>query len=121
MLLFLTAALILQLILFHLDEYYFHRKRGLSRPEIVSALMDGFFYLLPLAIAIFCSFTIFWQWIYIFLAILSCLSVVKNEWFYPVVMDRNEKLVHAGLYLLHPILLYTFYLSWDQDFFNNSM
>tara|TARA_B100001248_G_scaffold262731_2_gene261845 strand:- start:15092 stop:15571 length:480 start_codon:yes stop_codon:yes gene_type:complete len=109
--------MIVQMSLFHIDEYYFHRRRKVKRSEIVNALIDGSLYVLPLCIAVFTPFTMEWRIVFIVLASISCISIAKNEYFYPK-LDRQERLVHSFLYVLHPILLYTFYISWQEDFFN---
>ena len=117
MITFLLIIMSLQVILFHVDEYYFHRKRGLSKYEIASAITDGAFYVLPLIIATFAKFDSIWKTIFIVLAGISCLSIAKNELFYPA-LQVKERIIHSLLYVLHPILLYSFYISWKGNFFD---
>lgn len=117
MLTFLTFVIILQVILFHIDEYVFHRKRKITRPEVVSALIDGVTYVIPLCLAMFIGFTPVWGNVYIALATISCISVAKNEFYYPK-LRRKERMVHSFLYVLHPVVLYAFYISWQGDYFN---
>ena len=109
--------MIIQMSLFHIDEYYFHRRRKVTRQEIISALVDGLFYVIPLCLATFAPVTIVWQITFIVFAVMSCISIAKNEFFYPK-LDRSERLVHSFLYLLHPVILYTFFISWQGDYFN---
>ncbi|MCB0357568.1 MAG: hypothetical protein KDD40_11200 [Bdellovibrionales bacterium] len=111
----------LQVVLFHIDEYYFHRKRTLCRKEVVSMFIDGALYLPPLVIACFAPFNDFWSWVFIVFSVLSCLSITKNEWFYNYDLNRPERIVHSFLYILHPILLYGFYYSWQQNYFAHNL
>lgn len=113
---FLLSMMVIQVILFNVDEYYFHRKRGLVKQEVISAIVDGALYLIPLLIAIFLPFNSLWQKLYIGFAMISCLSIAKNECFYPS-LTAPERVVHALLYILHPVMLYTFYISWEQNYF----
>lgn len=109
--------MVVQIVLFHIDEYYFHRKRRVSRSETISALTDAVLYVIPLSIAVFMEHTPTWQGIYITMAIVSCISIAKNEFYYQN-LRRKERLVHSFLYVLHPVVLYTFYTSWQGDYFN---
>lgn len=117
----LLSLMILHVVVFHIDEYYFHRKRTLCRKEALAMFVDGALYLPPLIIASFAPVTEFWQKIYLLFAILSCLSIVKNEWFYADDIGRKERLTHSILYILHPVLLYTFYVSWIGNFFAHNL
>lgn len=119
MLTFLTLILIAQVSLFHVDEYYFHRKRKVNRSEVISALVDAGLYIIPLCLAMFMNYESPWREIYITMAALSCISIAKNEIYYPG-LRRKERLVHSFMYVLHPIVLYTFYLSWAGDYFNTN-
>ena len=117
MIAFILIIMSLQVILFQLDEYYFHRNRKLSRKEIISAISDGFLYIIPLIIATFTRFQEGRREFYIALSAISCLSIIKNEFFYPA-LNVKERVLHSLLYVLHPILLYSFYLSWKGNFFD---
>ena len=113
--------MVLHIIVFHVDEFYFHRKRKLCRNEVLGIFADGGFYLIPLIVAIFAPVTELWKTIYIIMATLSIISVIKNEWFYGEDITREERLVHAALYVLHPVLLFTFYHSWTENYFVHNL
>ncbi|MCB0392744.1 MAG: hypothetical protein KDD58_15750 [Bdellovibrionales bacterium] len=113
----LLFLIILHVIIFHIDEYYFHRKRVLCRKEVLGMFLDGALYLPPLIIASFTSHSPFWKTTFITFSILSCISISKNEWFYNSDLTRPERWVHSLLYILHPILLYSFYQSWVDNYF----
>lgn len=120
MVLFITLTTITHGILFFYDEYILHKERSLSRKEINSALVDGVLFLVPVGLTLFTSFGSTVKYIYITLGFLSCLSIIKNEIFYPE-LGMRERLVHAGLYILHPLILYAFYISWEQNFFGTNL
>lgn len=120
MVLFISLITITHAILFAYDEYILNKKRELSQGEINSALLDGVLFLGIVALTIFTTYTENLGIVFISLSFLSCISIIKNEFFYPV-LELRERLVHSILYVLHPLILYAFYLSWEMDFFNNNM
>ncbi|MCB9091414.1 MAG: hypothetical protein H6621_09740 [Halobacteriovoraceae bacterium] len=106
----------LHVLLLNLDEYLFNKKRGHSPYETVSVISDGILFLIPLLIATFVTYSESWVWTYKILAGLSMLSVVKNEFFYRN-LEVKERFIHACLYVLHPMILFTFYESWTHNYF----
>ena len=120
MVFFITLTTLVHALLFYFDEYILNKRRGLAQLEVNSALIDGVLYLTLVAMTIFSPFNEVTKIIYVTLSFISCLSIIKNEWLYPD-LERVERVVHAGLYILHPLILYAFYLSWERDFFNNEM
>ena len=120
MVLFITITTVLHATLFYIDEYILNKKRGLTQIEINSALADGVLYLTLVGMTLFAPYNHVTKYIYLGLCLVSCLSIIKNEWLYPQ-LDKLERLIHAGLYVLHPLILYAFYLSWQQQFFSTEM
>lgn len=120
MAIFITLTTITHSILFYLDEYVLHKRRSLTQKEVNSALLDGILFLIPVGLTIFTSFSPLFKYVYLSLSFLSCLSIVKNEFFYPPLAIK-ERLVHAGLYVLHPLILYAFFISWKMNFFVNNI
>jgi hypothetical protein len=121
MLIFITIITLGHAGLFAYDEYALKRKRSLSQSEINSALIDGFLFLSIVALTIFTNFSSTLSYVYIGLAVLSCASIIKNEFFYPDTIKREERVVHALMYVLHPLILYCFYTSWSMNFFITNM
>ena len=117
----LLFLIILHVIIFHIDEYYFHRKRALCRKEVLGMFLDGALYLPPLVIASFAPYNDTWNVVFISFAVLSCISISKNEWFYKDDLSLKERWVHSVLYILHPILLYGFYHSWINNYFVHNL
>ena len=121
MVIFITFTTVIHAIAFTFDEYILNKKRNLSQKEINSALLDGILYLAAVALTIFTTFSENLGRVYIGLALLSCISVVKNEAIYPGNIPKIERITHAMLYVLHPLILYAFYISWAQNFFQTNM
>lgn len=115
---FLLFIVILHGILFRVDEYMFHRKRGLQKRELTNSLIDGLIFLITLAVAMFSKHSYWSDKIYIALSIVSCLSIVKNEFFYEN-LKKGERFVHALLYVFHTTILYAFYISWRINYFDS--
>lgn len=120
MVVFISFITIIHGILYIIDEYVLNKKRGLTQFEINSASLDGMLYLVIVGMTLFTPFGDLSRVIYFVLCFLSCLSIIKNELFYPK-LDKFERLVHAGLYVLHPLILYVFYISWQESFFITNM
>lgn len=120
MVLFITLTTLSHAGLYFWDEYILHKRRGLSKTEINAGIGDALWFLSTVAITIFLPFSENLKWLYIVLGALSCVSIVKNELFYPDI-SRTERLVHAGLYVLHPLILYAFYSSWRMNFFATNL
>jgi hypothetical protein len=121
MVLFITLTTITHALLFAYDEYFLKRKRNLSVIEINSSLLDGILYIGLVAMTIFTTYSETLSSIYIAVSVLSCLSILKNELIYPLNINRDERIVHACLYVLHPLILYCFYHSWSLNFFHTNM
>ncbi len=120
MVIFITLTTITHGILFFYDEYFLHKRRPFSKNEINSGLIDGILFLIPVGLTLFTSFGPVMKYVYITLGFLSCLSIIKNELFYEN-LDKTERLIHAGLYILHPLILYAFYVSWERNFFATNL
>lgn len=102
----------LQGLLMAIDEGYFHRKRGLPAWERWGHPIDTLSFLAPLGIASFEPHTSFWSRTFIALSAFSCVCITKDEWVHSEVSSPLESWIHALLFVLHPIVLGTVYLSW---------
>lgn len=118
---FITFTTLFHAVLYFLDEHYFHRKRGLSDNEVKSGMFDGILYVITVGLTIFTTYSKGLSYLYITLALLSCLSIVKHEYFYPETMDKKERITHALLYIIHPLILFAFYQSWQSSLFDNEL
>jgi len=121
MILFITFTTLLHAILFTYDEYILHKRRSLSQKEVNSGLIDGLLFLSTVAMTLFTTFSEVLDVVYISLACLSCIAIIKHEMFLPGEITVEERLVHVTLYILHPLILYAFYISWKRDFFGTNL
>ena len=118
---FITFTTLTHALLYFIDEHVIHRKRGLAPNEIKSGIFDGILYVITVGLTIFTSYTETLGVIYFILATLSCLSIIKHEYFYPEVLEKRERIIHALLYVFHPLILFAFFESWKSNLFDNHL
>jgi hypothetical protein len=105
----------LQGVVMIIDEFYYHRKRGLPQWEKIGHPLDtlsvlacyGFLLALPPN-----SQSLNW---YIGLCAFSCLFVTKDEFIHAKVCTSGEIWLHSLLFILHPITLYLGGFLWMNE------
>lgn len=102
----------LQALAIAFDEGYFHYKRGLPLWERIGHPVDTFSVLICFGMVLFVPFSLKTLYIYIFLALLSCLLVTKDEFVHKDHCPAAENWLHAILFTLHPITLTCAGLIW---------
>jgi hypothetical protein len=103
LLLGLTA---LQGLIMTVDEFIFHRRRGLPAFERWGHVADTSLFLLALLVPMLLPPTQVFLGLYAFLAVASCLFITKDEWIHATACSGAEQWCHAMLFVLHgPILL----------------
>jgi hypothetical protein len=103
LLLVLTA---MQGLIMAVDEFFFHRQRGLPTFERWGHVADTSLFLLALLVPALTVPGTGWLTLYTFLAIASCLFITKDEWIHASACSGAEQWCHAMLFVLHgPILL----------------
>lgn len=111
---FLTATVIQSLaILF--DEFYFHRKRGLPKWEIIGHPIDTSIVIACFLFLAFAEKNPTNEVIYYILAIASCLCVTKDEWIHHKYCSSPEMWLHAVLFMMHPLILFTAVDIWEDS------
>jgi len=103
----------LQALAMFLDEFVFHRRRGLPRWERVGhpldtltvALCYGWLVVVPASHPRALG-------IYVGLCAFSCLFITKDEIVHAQVCEPLETWLHAVLFVLHPIVFLSFGLVW---------
>jgi len=96
------------------DEIFFHYRRGLPLWERWGHPLDTLSVLLCLCVALTLPAHAPWTGVYFGLAVLSCLSVTKDEWVHTQACPPAEHWLHALLFLLHPALLWAVYVFWKS-------
>lgn len=103
LLLTLTA---LQGLIMVVDEFIFHRRRGLPPFERWGHVADTSLFLLALLLPALTAPASWTLGLYAFFAIASCLFITKDEWIHASACSGAEQWCHAMLFVLHgPILL----------------
>ncbi len=105
-------AFVAQGTLMAVDEFVFHRGRGLPRWERVGHPLDTLTVLAPLSSALLLPHAAPWTGVFLALAIFSCLFVTKDEWIHARHCEPVEQWLHALLFVLHPVLFLAIYLLW---------
>jgi hypothetical protein len=107
-LLFAFAAVVHGLLM-AVDEFWFHRRRGLGRWERVSHPIDTAVFLFCLGLLLFSNETTrsepWFFWLYGISSGVSCLLITKDEWVHAHAAPPIEQWLHSLLFILHPILL----------------
>jgi len=106
---FVTQGLIMGV-----DEYL-HHKRGLGQWERVGHPLDTLTVLIPLSIIAYNNYSESILFIYIGLAVLSCLFITKDEFIHAKECSPFENWLHSILFVLHPMIFLCSGLIWKQD------
>lgn len=111
---YLTPFL-LQGSLMFLDEFYFHRKRGLPKWELIGHPLDTLSVLICYLFLLLRTPTTFDLNVYIALCAVSCLLVTKDEFVHTQVCNANENWLHSLLFILHPVTLFCAGIIWLEQ------
>lgn len=98
-----------------LDEFIFHRKRGLPRWEIIGHPIDTMTVISCLLFLAFVDRTPTTEKIYWVMAIGSCICVTKDEWVHRKFCSAEEMWLHAVLFMMHPLVLFTAMGAWEDE------
>ena len=94
------------------DEFIFHKRRGLGKWERVGHPMDSFFFLIPFIYTQFFSSS----YVFLGLCLFSCLIITKDEFVHSKECEGSEQLLHALLFVIHPIALMGLALAWEHKY-----
>ncbi len=109
---FLVWPFLLQGAAMVVDEFWFHRRRGLGRWERMGHPLDTLTVLICYGIALFVPYSptaLMW---YAGCAMFSMLCVTKDEFVHARACSAGEHWLHAVLFLLHPVTLAAAALIW---------
>jgi hypothetical protein len=97
-----------------IDEFYFHMKRILPKWERIGHPLDTLFFLACFVVVIFFSMTKMSIIFYIILSCISCVFIIKDEFIHLKHCSKYEQMLHALMFILHPVLLIILFLSWSS-------
>jgi hypothetical protein len=106
----------LQALLMLVDEFVFHRRRGLQRWEVWGHPLDTLSVGLTVAVPAFFPPTKTWLFTYVALALFSCVLVTKDEWVHAQHCAPTEHWLHALLFVLHPVVFGCLGWAWLEEF-----
>jgi hypothetical protein len=108
----LTIPFALQIFFMALDEFRFHRERGLPRWEKIGHPLDALTVILCLTWILLRPPDHRSAAVFFGLAVFSCLFVTKDEPVHQRCCSAGEHWIHAVLFMLHPITLASAGLLW---------
>jgi hypothetical protein len=91
------------------DDIVLHRRRGLPRWERIGHPIDAAFFSFPIGFVAWMGASASPS-IYFILALMSCLIIIKDEWVHVKRINGLEATLHAALFVIHPVTLYT---AWE--------
>ena len=103
---------VLQGLAMLVDEFYFHRKRGLGNWEIWGHPLDSLGFLACFVFLLLKDPSPGHLQTYIQWAAFSCVLVTKDEWIHAQVCSKGEMWLHSLLFLLHPLVLISAGYLW---------
>lgn len=102
---FMIAPFVLQGICMFVDEFYYHHKRGLPPWEIWGHPVDTLCFLGCFLYLNHFEASLDHLYVYLALALLSCLVVTKDEFVHSKLCSSGEMWLHSVLFVLHPLAL----------------
>ncbi len=117
---FLYLPFVLQGISMVFDEFYFHRKRGLPKWEVIGHPLDTLTVLAVYIFLIVQDYSLLNLQIALGLTLFSSLFITKDEFVHSEKCEPQENWLHAVLFVLHPMSLgsaiYIWYAQIDPLF-----
>ncbi len=108
----MLSAFMLQGIILFIDEFFFHRKRGLPLWEIVGHPLDSLSVAGCYAFLYFFDYSPVTMTFYLLLAVFSCVLITKDEFIHTENASTQENWLHSLLFILHPVPLMGAGLLW---------
>jgi len=110
LLLFLPVGI--QGMLMFVDEFVFHRRRGLPLWERIGHPVDAVSVLVCLLIPIFAQFNTSNLILFAALGLFSCLLITKDEFVHSELCNPIEQWIHSVLFVLHPLVFVGSGMAW---------
>ena len=111
----LVIPFVLQGLAMMVDEFYFHRKRGLPRWERIGHPLDTLTVLASYSCVLFLPPTTSFISLFVGISIFSCIFVTKDEFVHKEKCSAAEQWLHSVLFILHPIGFAVIGWIWVQQ------
>ncbi len=108
----LILPVLLQGLAMTVDEFHFHRRRGLGRWERIGHPFDTLSVLAAMGFLLAADFSLENAAIFAGLAAFSCLLITKDEWVHQAECAPAETWLHSLLFVLHPLALLSAGVLW---------
>lgn len=105
----------LQAVVMFIDEFYFHRKRGLPKWEKIGHPLDSLTVFICYLYLSMQSQSLNHLMIYIGLCSFSCLFITKDEFVHSELCEAKENWLHSLLFVLHPVTFFCAGIIWFFD------
>jgi hypothetical protein len=109
---YLALPFLLQGFIMMIDEFHFHRLRGLGRWERISHPIDTLSVLLAYSWLLRFPPSEGHRLVYLSLCSLSCLSITKDEAVHARECGPVEHWLHSLLFILHPVTFIAAHACW---------
>ena len=96
------------------DEFHYHRKRGLTLWERIGHPLDTLTTLLALAWVMIRPYSAETARVYVALCGFSCLFITKDEFVHARECEPGEHWLHSLLFVLHPVVFVCVYFVWPD-------
>jgi hypothetical protein len=96
------------------DEFVFHRERGLPLWEKIGHPLDSLSLLLCIGAVLVLPYSARAIYFYAALGGFSCLLITKDEFVHTGRCKAAENWLHALLFVLHPVVIALFGLAWAR-------
>lgn len=104
---------LLQGILMGIDERL-HLKRGLGLWERIGHPLDTISVLVPLLFVALNPYTEQSAYLFLAMAIFSCLFITKDEFVHKDLCSKGECFLHALLFIIHPVIFFCTWMLWKN-------
>ena len=96
------------------DEFYFHRQRGLGKWERIGHPLDTLTLLAAILVAVYSAYASPSFMLFLGLSVLSCVFVTKDEFVHAREAPPLEIWLHSLLFILHPVILLCVHELWTR-------
>jgi hypothetical protein len=110
----LLVPVAIQALVMFIDEFYFHRKRGLLRWERMGHPLDSLSVVICYIFLLVALPTKQNIYIYCALCAFSSLLITKDEFVHSKYCEASENWLHALLFILHPLTFMAAGVIWYQ-------
>jgi len=109
---FCALPFVLQGMLMVVDEFFYHRGRGLTRWEVIGHPLDTLTVGAALCFLLLAPPTTTNLFLYGALSAFSCLFVTKDEFVHQEACLPGEHWLHSLLFILHPVVFFGAGVLW---------